>query len=207
MSAIYKNGKYYGVGGGGGGADTEIIADDFDPTESYDVGAYVVYEGDLYKCTTAHTGAWDAADFDATNVMNEMPTPMPSTDMSEVVTPLPGVMSRRRIYSPDEQVIGEWREYVDGVLKKKPVYEKCITGLGNTYQQWTTANFTNADRIISSYMVSRKKGAQAPSSAPCYVQIANDSGDLKIYNPIATTDSSTVYILQYTKTTDEWEVI
>ena len=207
MRGIYKNGTYYGAGGGGEGADTEIIADDFDPTEPYAVGAYVVYEGTLYKCTTAHTGDWDASDFDDTQVMQEMPTPMPAADMSEIVTPKPGVMSRRRIYSPEEQVVAEWREYVDGVLKKKPVYEKCITGIDNTYQRWTTTNLTNFDRIISSYMVSRKKGAQAPSSAPCYAQIANDSGDLKIYNPIATTDSTTVYILQYTKTTDEWEVV
>lgn len=107
----------YSIPQGGSGADTEIIANDFDATESYAVGEYVVYEGTLYKCTTAHTGAWDASDFDDTQVMEEMPTPMPAADMSGVVTPLPSVMSRRFKYSTDEQVVGEW---IDG----KPIYQK-----------------------------------------------------------------------------------
>ena len=41
---------------------------------------------------------------------------MPASDMSEVVSPLPSVMSRRMKYSTEEQVVGEW---IDG----KPVYQ------------------------------------------------------------------------------------
>lgn len=44
---------------------------------------------------------------------------MPAEDMNEIVTPLPGVMSRRMKYSTEEQVIGEW---IDG----KPLYQKTI---------------------------------------------------------------------------------
>lgn len=35
----------------------------FAAEESYAVGDYVKHEGTVYKCTTAHTGAWNASDF------------------------------------------------------------------------------------------------------------------------------------------------
>lgn len=61
-------------GGGGGGASTEIIADDFDATQTYAVGDYVVYNGKLYKCTTAVStaGQWDSNDWTETIVMDEV---------------------------------------------------------------------------------------------------------------------------------------
>lgn len=40
-------------------------------------------------------------------------------DMTEIISPLPGVMSRRFTYSEDEQVVGTW---IDG----KPIYQKTI---------------------------------------------------------------------------------
>lgn len=50
----------------------EDIAQEFDATASYAVGDYVLKDGVLYKCTTAHTGAWAAADFTATSLSNEI---------------------------------------------------------------------------------------------------------------------------------------
>lgn len=35
----------------------------FSAESTYSVGQYVTHEGILYRCTTAHTGAWDAAHF------------------------------------------------------------------------------------------------------------------------------------------------
>lgn len=52
-------------------ADLSVIADEFDSTATYAVDDYVIYEGVLYKCTTAHSGAWDATDFTATLVSDE----------------------------------------------------------------------------------------------------------------------------------------
>ena len=185
----------YSIPSGGGGADTEIIADDFDATESYDVGAYVVYEGTLYKCTTAHTGAWDAADFDATNVMNEMPTPMPSTDMSEVVTPLPSVMSRRFKYSTEEQVVGEW---IDG----KPVYQltyalPSTVSIGTS--SWTTfsgISTTDWDLVISSTCI-KDTGVMYPIGGSR--RGSNNIFEAKAAIAGAEAD---ILIIQYTKTTD-----
>lgn len=53
---------------------TDIVADEFDETQTYDVGDYVTYEGDLYKCTTAVTvaGQWNASDWTQTLVMDEV---------------------------------------------------------------------------------------------------------------------------------------
>lgn len=47
----------------------DMITGEFDESEDYAVGDVVVYDGDLYKCTTAHTvGEWNVDDFTATTV-------------------------------------------------------------------------------------------------------------------------------------------
>lgn len=62
------------VAQGGGGGGTDVIADDFSSSSTYAVGDYVIYNGDLYKCTTAVTtaGAWDSNDWTETLVMDEV---------------------------------------------------------------------------------------------------------------------------------------
>ena len=56
-----------------GGADTSIIAEDFDITKSYAVGDYVIYDGDLYIFISAHAaGAWNSAHVSATDVGDEL---------------------------------------------------------------------------------------------------------------------------------------
>lgn len=52
-------------------ADVSIIAEEFDATAVYAVDDYVMYNGGFYKCTTAHTGAWDANDFTQKLVSDE----------------------------------------------------------------------------------------------------------------------------------------
>ena len=53
---------------GGGGSDESIVAPEFSSSASYAVGDYVTYDGGLYRCTTAHSGAWDASHFVLTDV-------------------------------------------------------------------------------------------------------------------------------------------
>lgn len=48
------------------------LADEFDATATYAVGDFAIADGVLYKCTTAHTGEWDANDFTATTVSDEI---------------------------------------------------------------------------------------------------------------------------------------
>lgn len=47
-------------------------ADLFNANVACAVGEYRIYNGDLYCCTTAHTGAWDASHFKAVKMGNEV---------------------------------------------------------------------------------------------------------------------------------------
>ena len=50
----------------------DTISTTFDSETSYAVGDYCIYNDTLYICTTAHTGAWNASDFAATTVSDEL---------------------------------------------------------------------------------------------------------------------------------------
>lgn len=49
----------------------------FSASASYAVGAYVVHNGLLYRCTTAHSGAWDASHFTQVTIGGELNTRTP----------------------------------------------------------------------------------------------------------------------------------
>ena len=53
-------------------ANPATIAPSFSAETSYSVDDIVYYEGAAYRCTTAHTGAWDANDFAATTIAGEI---------------------------------------------------------------------------------------------------------------------------------------
>lgn len=53
-------------------ANQSNIAPSFNAETSYTVGDYVTYEGQTYKCTTDHTGAWNADNFTETTVATEL---------------------------------------------------------------------------------------------------------------------------------------
>lgn len=55
-------------------ANQITIAPFFDPETSYEVGDLVYYNGLSYRCTNDHEGEWDADDFAATTVSNELAT-------------------------------------------------------------------------------------------------------------------------------------
>lgn len=58
--------------GGGGGADTSIIAEEYDESESYSEGQYVIYEDKLYKCLYSTSGEFEPNDWDEVTVSSEM---------------------------------------------------------------------------------------------------------------------------------------
>ena len=53
-------------------ADINTIAPDFSTQTSYAVGGYVNYNGFIWRCTTAHTGAWDEGDFTKVTITGEL---------------------------------------------------------------------------------------------------------------------------------------
>lgn len=59
------------LGGGASGdyIEEDVVTDVFDSTASYAVDDYVMYNNQLYKCTTAHTGAWNSSHFELTTIL------------------------------------------------------------------------------------------------------------------------------------------
>lgn len=53
-------------------ANKITIAPAFSAEESYDPGDLVYYNGLTYRCVNAHEGEWDADDFSATTIDNEL---------------------------------------------------------------------------------------------------------------------------------------
>lgn len=53
-------------------ANQITIAPAFNPETTYEVGDLVYYNGLSYRCTNAHEGEWDADDFAATTISNEL---------------------------------------------------------------------------------------------------------------------------------------
>lgn len=52
-----------------------VIASTFSSSQSYAVGEYVIYDGNFYKCTAAHTaGAWNSDHFTQTDLSSELKT-------------------------------------------------------------------------------------------------------------------------------------
>ena len=53
-------------------ANQITIAPTFSAETAYDIGDIVYYNGLTYRCTNAHEGEWDASDFAATTINNEL---------------------------------------------------------------------------------------------------------------------------------------
>lgn len=51
---------------------SENIAEEFDASNSYLAGEYTIYQGKLYKFTSAHTGAWTGSDASEVTVGDEL---------------------------------------------------------------------------------------------------------------------------------------
>lgn len=64
----------------------DIVSDAFDSETSYDIGDYCIYEGALYKCSIAHTGAWNASDFSVTTIAEELKNSGGGGDLSAYQT-------------------------------------------------------------------------------------------------------------------------
>ena len=74
------NGKVLGVTNGNwgvveqsGGVAEDVIAPAYNPSETYNIADYCMYNGKMYKCNTANTtGAWDSSKWDETCVGDEL---------------------------------------------------------------------------------------------------------------------------------------
>ena len=123
---------------------------------------------------------------------------MPSTDMSEIVTPLPGCTPKWHTYSTNEQAIGTW---IDG----KTIYEKTVkfttTSIGTSWTSVCNLGITNVNCVKIDYILKQNNGAAYYSSiaqiahtvATGLIQAKSLSGAAL---PISTDSTVTI---QYTK--------
>ena len=138
---------------------------------------------------------------------------MPSSDMSEVASPMPSVMSRRFKYNTEEQIVGEW---IDG----KPLYQKVIepnfsisssgieldlstyvSNLDLVFIDTSHSFITNKNNIIEPLTFS------PPSNIAQYgiTYLTTNTQKLRFYIGTSTASENpklSLLTLQYTKTTD-----
>lgn len=63
----------------------DVVAPVFDDGVSYTVGEFVMHEGLLYKCTTAHHGAWNGSDFTLTTMGDQV------SDLNNALSVIPDI--------------------------------------------------------------------------------------------------------------------
>lgn len=130
---------------------------------------------------------------------------MPVEDMSEVVSPLPSVMSRRFKYSTEEQVVGEW---IDG----KPIYQKTIDcgTLANNNSKQVAHNISNLDIVCELFGAATNSDHTAKPiphahdvNISAQIQLEITSTNICLYNRGSNYSGYNAYVtLRYTKTTD-----
>lgn len=85
-------------------ARTEL-ADEFSAYEKYEVGRLVVYEDELYRCVTKHTGIWNKSDFEKATVDSAL-----QLKGSGGITEIPDVINKS--IAIDGNLVVEDSEYV-----------------------------------------------------------------------------------------------
>lgn len=77
---------------------------------SYAVGDYVYYQGNLYRCTTAHTGTWVASHFTAVTVGSELKAKEASlqSEIDDVKSDLSDVTDGTNLFSNTADEIKTW---------------------------------------------------------------------------------------------------
>lgn len=139
---------------------------------------------------------------------------MPAADMSEIVTPLPSVMSRLPILFDEtgaEQVVG-WYRYSNET--KKPVYQKIINfgTLPNTNIKSVNHDINNIDKVIKIWATASDNstyiGVPIPYTTTDHhltgegITLLTTSTQIQISTSVDRSAFSAYVTLQYTKTTD-----
>lgn len=129
------------------------------------------------------------------------------------------------IYDEDEHVVGEWRETIDGVKKKKPVYERMMyksqansptSGTSTETDGGLVSNDMDNDRAFIAF--SRAQDSAGASiilqietsfdpSTKRYVKTLLRDKHFYIGNSTGRAINNIYAFVRYTKTTDEWEPV
>ena len=118
------------------------------------------------------------------------------------------------VYTPREHQVAWWEEKIDGVWKRKPVYERTITG--TTADTFALTDLDAIRSIDGTYTFGSQGGgtkgatrgfAGTDSTSGLYgvLSTVSDSGVLSFVVRGLTGTISIRATLQYTKTTDDWQ--
>lgn len=157
-------------------ANQITIAPFFNEETAYEVGDLVYYNGLSYRCTTAHEGEWDADDFAATTIANEL---------ANLNISLPN-------YSTTEQLTGQ--KWIDG----KDIYFKVLhfdtRKVLSAGENRDIVEIENIDFVQAWAVDYGQKFVQDQ------LQIGIDLGKLYIFNAANKTIGVTDIVMYYTKT-------
>lgn len=125
-------------------------------------------------------------------------------------TPVMNGMPNGGVETPDEHIVGEWREEVDGVLKFKPIYRKKfelsspITISNSSPTTLSDIDGSSIDRIFES------SSFTGTTDYNCPLMMIHDSGNQDV-KALATrannTISGKIIDFKYTKSTDSWQTV
>jgi hypothetical protein len=208
-----------------------IVALPFSTTTEYAVNDRCYKDGKLWKCVDEHEGIWDASDFTEVTLDDVIPKPLTDEQMAAIKAEFKpirmGNITPMKIYSPIEHQVDVWQEYrtVNGVekLMEKPLYTKTIIS--------TMPNAVNREKNVSigasidyamiiSCTLHESNGTDIPllttnddftGAAKVFVR-SNSYSDtpnvLRFFTKVSGwLNLPTITVLNYTKTTDEWEEV
>jgi len=120
------------------------------------------------------------------------------------------------IYSPEEQEIGEWREEIDDVLKKKPLYQKTFLGTFTATTNVVSTSDLSIERLVNYSGTLLGADGYIINIERAYSTISQHFVDV-FTNPLKTEMTISVgsyystgtkeynLTIRYTKSTDAWE--
>lgn len=189
-----------------GGAYTELnkkadlldIASTFSTSTSYSVGDYVIYNGDLYRCVTAHSGSWTASHFTQVTVGDELSL---KADKTSLAVPSDAVLH----YSFDEIP-----DIPDGTAVARNLngntYNVSVSSVGAI----TTDAFTDDDKIHKSNVsgnANYKSDVSQSLTRGIYFSNTSGTGLIKIIEFDAKTSNLDVHIFYRQNESDSRTII
>lgn len=125
------------------------------------------------------------------------------------------------IYDTDEHIVGEWRETINGVKKKKPVYERTINTTTSTAttndKEVSIGDGVSVDKYIEIKGVFEQIISSDKYTYPYFMTDNSLEGYVKIYarnNSVVIRVTQQAWLntpisitVRFTKTTDEWQPV
>ena len=179
-------------------ADLADLAPAFSTSTAYAVGDYVTYNGDLYHCTVAHTGAWNSSHFTPVTVGGELTN---KADNSSLAVPSDAVLH----YSFDDVP-----DYPDGTAIERNLdgdtYAVAVSAVGTI----TTNAYAEDGKIHKSNVngnANYKTNVGSNRNLGVYFGITSRTGLVKIIEFNAKTPNLDVHIFYRQTSSSQRETI